>query len=310
VFALWLNAKAAGKTVRIFYCSLEISATEKKAKWCSMYLDWKYGIQWSSGFILGRIPGRILTDEELVYVREAYTFIELMLKDVFILDYSVSPKLIVDYLIENYYSKLGTIVRHPVSAEDKNKGLKGAIKTFHPNVDIPLTLLVVDHLALLSGGKMKEMMDEMSIQAVMLRNVFGMSVAFIQQFNQELIKARRDAIVRHGPKDNPDILAPQQMDFGDSTYTFRDADVVLGLVKPARFDVQAFDGFNCSPTHLGGLGDCLLATYKIKDRYGPIDKVSSIFMNGMTGMFYDLPDDLEPDLTSYIELAQKLTKIN
>ena len=100
VFSLWLNCKQQNKPVRIFYCSLELSAIEKKVKWCCMYLNWKYGINWSTDFVMGRIPDTKPTDEQMVLIREAYTFVELMLKEVYILDNTVGPDTLFNCLIK------------------------------------------------------------------------------------------------------------------------------------------------------------------------------------------------------------------
>mgnify|MGYP003336380369 CR=1 FL=1 len=308
VFSLWLNCKQQNKPVRIFYCSLELSAIEKKVKWCCMYLNWKYGINWSTDFVMGRIPDTKPTDEQMVLIREAYTFVELMLKEVYILDNTVGPDTLFNYLIKEYYSKLGEVKYTQVSEEERAKGIKGAIIGYEPSVEPPLTLLIIDHMALLEGKNAKETMDEMSKKAVILRNQFGLTTVFVQQFNQDLVKSRRESLVRKGPKDAATIIAPQQLDFGDSTYTFRDADYVIGLVKPAKFELKEFEGFPSTPPECGGLGDSYMVSYLIKNRYGPINLLFPLFMNGVSGMFYDLPDDFDPDLEPWINLALKLTK--
>lgn len=308
VFSLWLNARNEGKSVKIFYCSLELSSIEKKVKWCCTYLKWKYDIDWSSDFVMGRIPDKKPTDEQMELIQEAYTFLELMLKDVYILDSTITPTLLYNYLIKEYYSQLGKVVRTELSDEEKNKGLKGSIIGYEPNGDLPLTLLVIDHLALLEGKYPKETIDEMSRYAVILRNIFNTTIVFVQQFNQDLIKSRREALTRHGAKGASNIIAPQQLDFGDSTYTYRDADYVIGLVKPCKFELEVFDGFPCTPPQVGGLGDSLIVSYLIKNRYGPVNLMFPLFMNGVSGFFYDLPDDMEPDLEPWINQAQKLIK--
>jgi len=308
VFSLWLNCKKENKPIRIFYCSLELSAMEKKVKWCCMYLNWKYDINWSSDFVMGRIPGSSPTDEEMALITEAYTFVELMLKDVFILDNTTTPEVLYNYLVEEYYAKLGTVLRTEISAEERNKGIRGSVIGYIPKVEVPMTLLVIDHLALLDGKYTKDTMDDISKKAVILRNTFNTTIVFVQQFNQDLIKSRREALVRNGQKGAANIIAPQQLDFGDSTYTFRDADYVIGLVKPHKFEIEMFEGFPTTFPQLGGLGDSFMASYLIKNRYGPVNLMFSLFMNGVAGMFYDLPDELEPDLSNWIQLALKLTR--
>ena len=309
VLSAWLNAKKAGKRIKIFYCSFELSAIVKKAKWCTFYLHWKYQLDWSSDFVLGRIPNDVPTDDQMVLITEAYTFVEAIMLDMIVLDIPLTPDALTNYLIDNYYSLMGTVVREPVTEEQKKKKHKGRITGYSPNIDIPLTLLVIDHMALLAGKNLKESMDQMSTNCVFLRNIFELSPVIVQQFNQDLNKTRRESLARHGEKNAPtNILAPQQLDFGDSTYTYRDADVVLGLVKPSKFGVAVFEDFPASPPSVGGLGDCLAVLYLIKNRYGSVGSIYPLFMNGIAGMFYDLPDTLEPDLSPWIESALKLSQ--
>jgi hypothetical protein len=308
VLSAWLNAKREGKRIKIFYCSFELSTMVKKAKWCAFYVHWKYQMDWSSDFILGRIPGNVPTDDQMGIIREAYTFVEALLLDMTILDIPKSPEFIADFVVENHYSMLGTIKRLAPTELQKKRKQKGDILSFKAHGEVPLTLLVIDHMALVDGKGLKETMDAMSTKCVFLRNIFELSPVIVQQFNQDLNKTRRESIARHGMKNAPTILQPQQLDFGDSTYTYRDADLVLGLVKPYKFEIEEFEGFPTSVPYLGGLGDCFAALYLIKNRYGNVGAVAPLFMNGIAGIFYDLPDSLEPDLTEWKLLAQKLSQ--
>lgn len=309
LISAWLSAKQLGKKIRFIYCSFELSALTKKAKWCAAYLNWKYQLNWSSDFILGRIPEKRPTDEEMKMITEAYTFVEALMKDMVLIDVPLTPEALTDYVVDHYYAPFGTVTRRPVTEEQKKKKRKGDLAGFKATQEIPLTLLFIDHLALLAGRDTKKAMDDMSTQLVLMRNLFQLSPVVVQQFNQDLNKSRREAITRHGIAKAPVILAPQQQDFGDSTYTYRDADIVLGLVKPNRFEVAEFAGFPACPPGFGGLGDNLVILYQIKNRYGQMNMVMyPLFMNGIAGMFYDLPNSLDPDVEPWIELAQNLVQ--
>lgn len=308
VFNTWLQAKTENRDIVIFYCSLELSATMKKAKWCSMYLYWKYGTLWTTDFILGRIPGKDSkpSDDDMILIQEAYAFVELMLHDVRLLDKPMTPLALTNYLADSHYSLYGTVVRANVTKAQQDKGIKGDIVAYQRTKTVPFTMVIIDHLAYMKGKNVKETMDEASRLLVIFRNLLGLTAVVVQQLNQELTKSRRDALVRHGKDKVHDIIAPQQLDFGDSTYTYRDADYVMGFVKPAKFDLDSFDGFSCELPSLGGLGDCLIVAYLLKNRYGNVDFHFPMFMNGIAGFFYDLPDELEPDMEDWIKLAQKL----
>lgn len=290
VLCAWLDAKKMGKNIKIFYVSLEIGLIEKKAKWCSFYIGWKYNINISADCILGR-DLRFPTKEELVLIQEAYAFVSLVMKDVEIV-ISGHPTAIFTSLVESHYEKHGVVYRKPQSAEDKKKGRKGIITGYDPKQTLPETYLVVDHLALLdheSGLDTKGTMDRMSKQAVTLKNVFGLTPIFIQQFNTDLMASRRDAITRRGVKDAGNVITPQRLDFGDSKYTYRDAEVVIALVKPMQFELPEYFGFNCEPTEMGGFGEYFVVGFIMKNRYGAADKKFPLFVNPVSGIFYDLP---------------------
>ena len=63
-------------------------------------------------------------------------------------------------------------------------------------------------------------------------------------------------------------IIPTRLDFGDSKATFRDAEVVIGLVKPYLFDIEDFWGINTSKVSSGGMGDYMIAQCLMKNRYG------------------------------------------
>lgn len=289
VFALWLTAKAENRSLKILYYSLELPSVVKKAKWCSMYIFWKYGVMMSTDFVLGRLRDRLPTDEEFARIEEAYRFVELMLQDMVLIDHYVTPSTVYKTITDRYYPNYGVVTREKLTDDQRAEGQVPLAIKFEPTKPVPLTLLIIDHLALLEGDNQKSTMDEMSKYAVNLRNMFGLTPVFIQQFNQDLFKSRREAVSRLGPGKVVSVMAPKQLDFGDSTYTYRDADHVLGLVKPADFEVEFFEGIPCTLPRFGGLGSACLVSYLIKNRYGPNNKITPLFMNGITGMFYDLP---------------------
>ncbi len=308
VLCAWLDAKKTGKKIKMFYVSLEIGAFDKKARWCSFYLGWKYGLNFSASFILGRVPGKTPNAEQLKLIQEAYAFVELVLQDVVLISASTHPTAIFTSIVEDHYAKHGIVYRKPQTQEDAKKGRKGIITGYTPNDTLPDTYLIVDHLALLdteSGLDMKGTMDRMSKQAVTLRNIFKLTCIFIQQFNTELMASRREAIARRGVKDAGNIITPQRLDFGDSKYTFRDCNVAIGLVKPAQFDLAEYDDFNCQPTEAGGFGEYFIEGFLMKNRDGASDKRFPLFVNPVSGIFYDLPYEYGADEQWYA-YAKKL----
>jgi hypothetical protein len=132
-------------------------------------------------------------------------------------------------------------------------------------------------------------MDRMSKQFVSLKNLFGLTIVAIQQFNTDLMSSRREAITRRGAKDAGNVITPQRLDFGDSKYTYRDAEVVIALVKPMQFELPEYFGFNCEPAEMGGFGEYFVVGFIMKNRYGAPDRKFPVFVNPVSGIFYDLP---------------------
>lgn len=312
ILCAWLDARKNNKKLKIFYVSLEIGVIDKKARWCSFYLGWKYGLNWSTTFILGRQAENLPSAEDLLKIQEAYEFVKILLLDIDLIDASTYPTAIYNALVDTHYAKYGTIYRKAQTAEDKKQGLKGAVYNYVASDKLPMTMLVLDHLALLDseqGLDTKRTMDKMSKYAVQLRNIFGLTSVFIQQFNTELIASRRDAIARRGVKEAGNIITPQRLDFGDSKYSYRDANVVIGLIKPAQFDLAEYDDFNCQPAESGGFGEFFIAGFIMKNRDGASDKRFPLFVNPVSGIFYDLPYTYGEEEPWYA-YAKKLIKEN
>jgi hypothetical protein len=130
--------------------------------------------------------------------------------------------------------------------------------------------------------------------------MLGLTEIILQQFSTELTGAYR-------LKDAKASIAPQRIDFGDSKYTYRDADVVQGLIKPVMFDKKTYNGFDVVKLHT-----YLVFLFLMKNRYGPDQRVIPMFMNPFAGTFTDLP--LEPiknhvDMSKFYDMAKHLDKI-
>lgn len=284
VLELWLSAKARGKRVCIYYCSFEISRAEKTARWVSYYLFKRYGLQLPSNFILGRIEGNLPT-KHVKEILAAYSLVKQMEDDIVIMEDVVHPTHIFETLVTGHFEHFGKVERTLVPEEEAAKGKKGYVKSYIPDDPDIMTVLVLDHLALI-GHEMKldnkGLMDKMSKYCIVLRNIFNCTCVIIQQFSTDLMAWQRTM------KKLPEAgLAPQRMDFGDSKVPFRDADVVLGYIKPFALSYEKYLGYQV----LGddSLGACFIAQYIMKNRYGEGGKVLPLFLNGITGCVYDLP---------------------
>lgn len=298
VIKLWLDCRKKKVPVKIVYLSFELSKREKIARWTAMFIKFLYGLDIPSDYIMGRIPGMLLSDDHLVLVKMARRYVDLFLLDVDFVDGGVHPTWMLSYMVE-MYEKLGTVHRDP--SKDPKK--KGFIRGFTPHNPQLVTALVCDHLALGHEEKgvtgLKAVIDCYSKYAVMLRNTFDTIIIYIQQFASDLMSTHRMG------KKGDQVFTPQRIDFGDSKYTYRDADVVMGLLSPIMFDQETYKKYD-----IDRLLNYFLACHLMKNRSGPAGRMIPLFVNPIAGIFEELPKDPLNELAMepYYDKVQKLER--
>ena len=298
-YSLWKAAKLKGIKLYIKYFSFELSSSEKKAKWVCQWIKAINNIDLSTDYIMGRIPGLLLSTEHLKLVMRAYTIVEEVLKNVTMIDHMLHPTGMLNILVEEHYEKIGTVYRD-VPKEGRKKGM---IRNYKANDPSAMTVVIVDHLALINveAGciSTKQIMDRWSMYSVQLRNIFQTTIIQIQQFSTSMMSAYREQ------KKSEMAIAPQRLDFGDSSYTFRDADLVFGLVKPVQYNLKTFMGYR-----IEDIAQYFIALYLMKNRYGPADRMIPLFMNPISGMFYDLPlDPMSTSMNFFITEAKRIENV-
>ena len=124
--------------------------------------------------------------------------------------------------------------------KDENGEDKKRIEGFELHNKNEYNVIVGDHLALLHlerGFTLKENLDKISEYSVKLRNLFGMTIIWLQQFNDGLSSIER---IKFKGVD----ISPQQTDFKDSRNPYTDADVVLGIMNAYKLDMESCLGYN------------------------------------------------------------------
>jgi DnaB-like helicase C terminal domain len=290
-------AKKHGKRWYCYYYSFELSKTEKIARWVSYYLYKKFSIIMPSNFILGRIAGNLPTEEDMKFIRAGYAYVEEMMEHIKFKEDAVHPtKIFMD--MRKHYANFG-LIKEGKKAPGKQYGpIEGY--TPHPGHEDDMVTVVVDHIALLhseQGMDTKQTIDLLSKYAVALRNLFGTSFVILQQFSTDMQSWHRSA-----KKVSDKFIAPQRLDFGDSKYTYRDADVVLGLVSPHQFELPKYFGYDVER-----LGGYMIGTHIMKNRYGTSSVMMPMFMNPLCGVLEELPsDNHELSLEEHFEMARKI----
>lgn len=140
-----------------------------------------------------------------------------------------------------YAEENGTVFTKKAKYKDETGKMRevDAFDRYVPNNPNEYKIIIIDTINLIDterGLNLKQSMDKLSeYLAKYLRNRYGFSPVVIQQqaFEQEGNEAFKLNKVR-----------PSVAGLGDSKYTSRDSNVVLGLFSPMRFGLSEYMGYN------------------------------------------------------------------
>lgn len=269
------DAEAKGIPINVFYYSFEIDKLTMQCNFLSSTIYQKYGTIIAPEKIKGLGDFR-LTEDEQKLVNDEIPNVEALFNKINFIFKAENPTGIFTTLIE-HAEKNGEIEYEDyiVNGETHKK-----FKAYKPNSLDAYNIVVIDHLYLLKkerGFQTKETIDKMSEYAVLLRNLYGYTFMFIQQFNQGLSSVER---LKFKGAD----LSPQQSDFRDSTSPFADADVVLGNMSPYKLDIE-----QCLKYDITKLKDKMIMLKIIKNRLSTDNIAIGLCVNPKAGMFEELP---------------------
>lgn len=194
----------------------------------------------------------------------------------------------------------GKFIKEPYIDEHGNP--KERIVKFINNNPSEYNILIGDHLALLSierGFTLKENLDKISEYSVRLRNLFGMTIIWLQQFNQGLNSVER-------AKFKGVDISPQQSDYKDSTNPYTDADIVLGIMNPYKMDMDECLTYNINkPNAIYNLRDRFRLLKVVKNRLSRDNISIGLLFQAESGHFEELklPKDFDQE---YINKLNKL----
>jgi replicative DNA helicase len=275
-FDWYISHKDPKIKLRIIYRSMERSKTYKLAKWVSRKIFLDHGMIIPVPKLLGWTEKMTHDEHDLFLMYEDY--MESMSDVITIIDGPENPVGIAKEL-KAYALQRGKIEQ----IDDYNKA-------YIPNDENEITIVVIDHIGLLkltqTQPTKKAAIDKMSDELRYARDFFGYTPVVVSQFNRDISNPMRQ---------KKDDVEPQLEDFADSSSTQNDADVVLALFDPVRYNVSDPSGYN-----LGKLKDALGAKYYrslrlIKNSYGEDDVRIGLGFLGQVGMFKELKK--RPDMT-------------
>lgn len=297
LYSLWMDCRRKGIKLYIKYFSYELSGAEKKAKWACQWIKAMYNLDLPVDYITGRegVPSEV----HFKLIKRAHAVIEEVMKDMVLIEHLLHPTGMLNVLVEDHYEKIGEVIRDKPKPGKK----KGMIRSYKPNDPTDMTIAIVDHVSLINveGGASttKQIIDRWSMYCIQLRNIFQTTLINVQQFSTDMMSAYREQ------KKSEAAIAPQRLDFSESKFTYRDADIVFGLVKPIQYSLKTYHGFK-----MEDIGQYFVALHLMKNRYGPADRVIPLFVNPITGMFWDLPTDpASPAMQYFIDEAKRLDNL-
>ncbi len=180
------------------------------------------------------------------------------------------------YKTKTYKDKLGNAIH------------KKEFDVYIPNNPKQYNMLFVDHISLLipeKGNSRKDNIDLFSGYMVDLRNKYNFTPVLIQQ--QSMESESIDAINMK--------RRPSQNTLGDSKYTGRDCNMLLGLYSPAKHGLQEYQGYDISR-----LKEHVRFLEVVLNRDGIQGGMIALFFDGETCYFNELPRANEPDMLEKI----------
>ena len=258
----------------ILYYSFEISKMMKRAKIASYYVAKKHRVRINPKTILGL--KHTLTREQALLVIDVAPQVDQFFKDITFVEETVNPTGIYKDIFAEL-EKVGDFQYEEYTVEGK---VKHKIVGFEYTDKEHFFIVVIDHIGLCGserGLSKKENIDKISEYLVYFRNRANISPIVVQQFNTDLTNSYRS-------QENENTIAPTRLDFGDSKYTYRDADVVFGLVDPITYAVRNIAGYNATNMH-----NKLRVNFLLKNRYGEDNRRWPLVIDPIGGKFTELP---------------------
>ena len=191
---------------------------------------------------------------------------------------------------ENYAKSVGTYKSHKKASNGNSFKEVEVFDSYTQNDPNHYKICIIDHIGLVDkeqGFKTKDAVDKMSEYFVKyLRNRYNYTCVAIQQQASEsegleAIKQKR--------------MLPTASTLGDSKYTARDADLVLGLFDPSKFGLQTWLGYKIQDVDGSGLKNYGRFLYVIANRNGEMGGICPLFFDGAVCDFEELPrvDDVD-----------------
>lgn len=153
-----------------------------------------------------------------------------------------------------------------------------AFDYYIPNNPNEYVIVFCDHASLIQverGMTLKQSVDKLSEYFVILRNRYNVTPVLVQQqaFSQESLDNYKEKRLR-----------PDSQGLADSKYSARDANLLLGLFSPFKFELKEYLGYDISKFR-----DNIRFLEVILNRGGVAGGIVALFFDGAVCDFIELP---------------------
>lgn len=280
------QGKKSGIKIRFWYRSMERSTTYKFAKWVSRKIFIDQGIIIPVNRLLGWTQKMTHDEHDLFLCYEDY--MKELQENIIIYPGAENPVGIAKDL-KKYALTKGTI-----------EELDEYNRVYVPDDPNEITIVVIDHIGLLKTTKdqptKKEAIDKMSSELQYARDFYGFSPVVVSQFNRSISNPMR---IKNGD------VEPQLEDFAESSSTQNDADVIMALFDPLRYNVPDVSGYNLDKLRDEYGNKYFRSLRVIKNTYGADDLRIGLGFFGQIGMFKELKKRKDMTDADYADVISK-----
>jgi hypothetical protein len=267
------------KKMRLFYYSLEIDGISKIAKWNAVKMFRDRGIITSTSESFSK-GGHKITHNLKQSLLGSEAYFEEMFDMIHIKDEGINPTGVwMD--IKGYCEANGKF-------EERVKVIKGKEikqRTYIPNDPDEHIIFIIDHVGLMKrehskDGKLltvKENIDKLSEYCVWLRNTYYVSPVVISQFNRELSDIDRQRFKE---------LRPLISDFKNTGNPSEDANCIIALFNPAKYNISTYGDGKYNIAKLGGR---FRSAHILENRDGDAGMLIGLNFLGECGLFRHFP---------------------
>lgn len=273
VMDLILNGNPDNIDVEVLYYSFEVDSISKVAKAINRKIFIDTGRILDVNTIFSRGKNRI-SKEDYALVMSYSKYWEFFEEKVTFIDARCNPTQIYKDMLA-MANRNGKVIKKVIGNGDSAREVFSHYERKNPNKYL---LIYIDHLALSSEERnfsKKQTMEKLSEYLMIGRNNYYITAIVIQQLNLDIYSPERAKLGR---------LAPVISDFGDSRIVTRDAEFVMALFNPLKFNIQKYAGYN-----IDILRDSFRSLEVLKNRNGIADCRIGLLFNGGGGKFQELP---------------------